>query len=189
MDQESWKNISDKDRNLYFVYAIIFLGVAARFIPHMPNLAPVTALAIFAATYLPKKQAIALPLAVRFVSDIFLGFFAWQQMLVVYACHLFGVLLGLWIKQSEKTSIRVLKIGSAGVLSASIFFLATNFAFLYTVYPHTWAGVMESYVNGLPFLRGTLAGDVGYTLALFGAYALSTRLVAEKTNKIQIQEA
>ena len=189
MDQESWKNFSDKDRNLYFVYAIIFLGILARFIPHMPNLAPVTALAIFAAVYLPKKQAIALPLAVRFVSDIFLGFFAWQQMLVVYACHLFGVLLGLWVKSSESTSRRTIKIVSSGVISAALFFLATNLAFLYSVYPHTWAGVVESYANGLPFLRGTLMGDVGYTLALFGAYALATRANALRANKLEIQEA
>jgi hypothetical protein len=87
------------------IYFIIILAVITRFIPHMPNAAPVTALAIFAAVYLPKKQAIGIPLVVRFVSDIFLGFFAWPQMLAVYAAHLVGVLFGLWVRKTTSLSL------------------------------------------------------------------------------------
>ena len=51
--------------------------------------------------------------------------------------------------------------------------LRTNFAFLYgNAYPHTWTGIISAYVNGLPFLRGTMAGDLGYGLFLFGTYEL-----------------
>lgn len=153
------------------IYFIIILGILTRFIPHMQNAAPVTALAIFAAAYLPKKQAIAIPLVVRFVSDIFLGFFSWPLMVAVYLAHLFGVLLGFWIKNSSGTA-RLFKIASSGFISGTVFFLLTNFAFLYKEYPHNWAGIALSYTNGLPFLRGTIIGDVGYTIALFGAYEL-----------------
>ncbi len=154
-----------------FIYLIIILAVAVRFIPHVPNFAPITALAIFAAVYLPKKQAIAIPLAVRFISDIFLGFFAWQMMLAVYASHLVGVLFGLWIKKNKNH--RWLKIAGSSIAASIIFFLVTNFAFLYSNYTHDLTGIITSYINGLPFLRGTMAGDLFYSFALFGGYALA----------------
>ncbi len=152
------------------IYFIIVFAIVARFIPHFPNVAPVTALAIFAAAYLPKKQAIVIPLAVRFISDIFLGFFSWPLMIAVYASHLVGVLFGLWFRKSANH--RWSKITASSLGASVIFFLATNFAFLYSTsaYSHNWAGVMLSYTNALPFFRGTLFGDLGYTLALFGAY-------------------
>lgn len=163
--------------NFIFIYSIIILAIISRFVPHLANAAPVTALAIFAAVYLPKKQAIGITLVVRFVSDLFLGFFAWPLLVAVYASHLFGILLGLWIKNSKENSANFwLKIFSSGITSSLVFFLTTNFAFLYKSYPHSWAGIMQSYINGLPFLRGTLVGDIGYTVALFALFALAVKL-------------
>ena len=154
------------------LYAIIILAVVTRFIPHMANIGVITALAIFGGAYLPKKQAVVLPLVARFVSDAFLGFFSWKLMLAVYASHLVGTLFGMWIKTSTKAKVRWLKIVTSGFGTAVLFFLITNFAFLYSPaeYPHTIAGILLSYTNGLPFFRGTLIGDIGYTVALFGAY-------------------
>lgn len=186
------------------IYFVILLAIAARFVPHMPNAAPITALAIFGAAYLPKKQAIAIPLVVRFISDIFLGFFSWPLMIAVYASHLVGVLFGLWIRQSinptgvilrpnaseaeesqtkqeilrhsdalmtqDDAIVKWLKIIASSFGASIIFFLVTNFAFLYASYPHNIAGIISAYTNGLPFFRGTLLGDLVYTSALFGAY-------------------
>lgn len=160
------------------IYFIILAAVAARFIPHMPNLAPITALAIFSAVYLPKKQAIGLTLASRFISDIFLGFFSWPLMVAVYASHLLGILFGLWINSSPKR--RWLKIVGSSLGAGVIFFLVTNFAFFYSGYQHNLAGIILSYINGLPFLRGTLLGDVGYSIALFGAYELALYVKSAK---------
>lgn len=161
------------------VYIIILIAIVTRFIPHMPNFAPITALAIFSAVYLPKKQAIVIPLVARLASDLLLGFFAWPLMVAVYASHLAGVAIGLWVKKSsEGSASRWLKIGSAGLFSSAIFFLVTNFVMLYpTSYPQNFAGLVLSYTNALPFLRGTLMGDVGYSLALFGGYAVARYLV------------
>jgi hypothetical protein len=165
-------------------------------------------------------------LAVRLVSDIFLGFFAWPLMLAVYASHLAGVLFGLWIKKSTTPSrqggtplpgsspgqalfqegntaaaVSPPRIGGvrhevtgggmnqwakviASSLGASIiFFLVTNFAFLYPGYTHDIAGITSAYVNGLPFFRGTVLGDLGYTAALFGAYQFA--LYAKTINRLK----
>ena|SRR3989338_648993 len=156
------------------LYLIIVLAIVTRFLPHEVNVGVVTALAIFAGSTLSKKQAIAIPLAVRFVSDIFLGFFSWPLMVAVYASHLVGALFGFWIKGTEKATSRWLKIITSALGSSAVFFLVTNFAFFYSVneYAHNMSGIMLSYTNGLPFLRGTVIGDVGYTVALFGGYEL-----------------
>ena len=84
------------------IYLIIILTVITRFVPHLANFAPITALAIFSAAYLPWKKSAALTLAARLVSDMFLGFFAWPLMLAVYGSHLVGVLFGVWIKNPSR---------------------------------------------------------------------------------------
>ena len=38
------------------------------------------------------------------------------------------------------------------------------------LYPHTLAGLAESYVAGLPFFRNTLVGDLFFTGVIFGTY-------------------
>lgn len=168
------------------IYFIIIFAIATRLIPHMANIAVVTALGMFAAAHLSKKQAVGLVMLVRFVSDLFLGFFSWPLMVAVYASHLVGVLFGLWIKRSvdkpaDKSASKWMKILASSVGGALIFFLITNFAFLYAQYPHTWSGIILSYINGLPFLRGTLIGDVGYAVVLFGVYDLVRYFSRAKT--------
>lgn len=176
------------------IYLIILFAVLTRFIPHMPNLAPVTALAIFGAVYLPKKQALVIPLAVRVISDIFLGFFSWPLMVAVYASHLVGFGLGLWVKKSSTDfSGRFAKLFGSAVVSALVFFLVTNFAFFYAPqeYAHNLSGVLLAYYNGLPFLRGTLVGDTAYTLALAVAFEGATYLAGKKlfSKKPQVNAA
>ena len=208
------------------IYLIIVLAIITRFIPHMPNFAPVTALAIFSAANMGWKKAAGLTLAVRFISDIFLGFFSWPLMVAVYASHLVGVGLGVWIKNfNHPVSLREtplldrrggsavipgysaelssfsrrstpalaggrwleqwMKIVSSSLAASAVFFLVTNFAFLYATYPHSIAGIMAAYANGLPFLRGTLLGDLSYTVALFGAYQLVQSSVVRRFIGIQ----
>ena len=162
------------------IYLVILAAVAARFIPHMPNFAPITALAIFSAAQLDWKKAAGITLAARLVSDLFLGFFSWPLMLAVYASHLVGILFGLWIKRQQSWT----RIGLSSLASSLLFFLVTNFAFLYAEYPHNLSGVMQSYINGLPFLRGTLVGDLGYTAVLFGALALVKYFASQKAKTL-----
>jgi len=151
----------------------------------MWNFAPVTALAIFAAIYLPKKQATALPLVVRFFSDAIIGLFSWPLMIAVYLAHLFGVLMGLWVRRNKSVG----RVIAAPIISAGVFFLITNFAWLYPTYPNDLSGIMLAYTNGLPFLRGTMFGDVIYTVALVGAYESVRYYLKFKTSPSVIPDA
>lgn len=177
--------MSFKKSILAYIF-IVATAVATRLLPHQWNFAPVTAVAIVSAIYLPIRHAVILPLAIRFVSDAIIGFFAWPQMIAVYLAHLFGAAMGLWVRKSaispgfqppSPTSERVgVRLGMwsrvllAPTISACVFFLVTNFAFLYKEYPHDLPGILLAYTNGLPFLRGTLLGDVIYTVVFVGAF-------------------
>jgi hypothetical protein len=207
------------------IYFIILLAIISRFVPHMPNFAPITALAIFAAAYLPWKKAAGITFAARLISDIFLGFVSWPMMLAIYASHGVGILLGLWIKHNSsvipesrgfasdirnpelnnsaialdaKPGSRILfggthnsgmtktswfRIFTSSLVASAIFFLVTNFAFLYSNYPHNLNGIIQAYINGLPFLRGTLMGDMFYSIALFGGYALAVKSAGWRTKR------
>jgi hypothetical protein len=44
-----------------------------------------------------------------------------------------------------------------------------------TMYPKTIEGLMACYVAGIPFLKGTLLGDLFYSGVLFGAFALAQK--------------
>ncbi len=161
------------------LYLLILLAAASRLVVHEPNVAPITAIAIFAAAVLPKKPAFTLPLIARLVSDVLIGFFSWPLMVAVYASHAAGSLLGLWVKRNTGVA-KVLSIAGSSLAASVLFFLVTNFAFLYSEYPHTWAGIVESYTNALPFFRGTLVGDLAYTAALFGAYEAAKYFIAKR---------
>jgi hypothetical protein len=54
-----------------------------------------------------------------------------------------------------------------------LFFLVTNFAhwWFFGMYAHTVAGLIECYVQALPFFRYTLTGDGLFAGMFFGAYA------------------
>lgn len=150
-------------------YFLIFAAVILRLIPHAPNFAPVTAIALFGGTYLRnKKLAIFVPLAAMLVSDIFIGFYDFKIWLSVYLSFAISGLLGLWLRRRKDLGNTM-----AVTLMASVqFYAITNFAVwaFGTMYAPTASGLLASYVNALPFFRNTLYSDFFYVGILFGLY-------------------
>src|SRR3989338_422132 len=156
-------------------FVLIALGVAARFLPHPANFAPIGAIAIFSGIYLPKKWAIVLPLAAVFFSDIFIGFYSWPILLSVYVGFVIMGLIGLLVRKNKKLST----ILGGTILGSVIFYLITNFSVwtFGSLYAHTLTGLWQSYVMAIPFFRNSLLGDLFYTGALVGAYEASLALL------------
>jgi hypothetical protein len=151
-------------------YALVIFGAMMRLMPHLPNFAPIAAVALFGAVYLKRSHALLLPIAALFVSDIFIGFDTWQSRLVVYGSFLLVGLIGLLVRRYKSFGSIV-----AGSLTGSVvFYLITNLVFLYppTMYSHDLGGQLASYYNALPFFRNTLLGDLFFTGLLFGSYEL-----------------
>lgn len=152
---------------------IVSIGVLSRFLPHIPNFAPITAIALFSGVYLEKRYALILPLAAMIISDYFLGFHS--TTFFVYFSFLISAGIGILIK-NKKTPVNILK----GSLVASIqFFIITNFGVwaATNMYEKSFAGLMYCYYMGIPFFRGTIMGDLFYTGVFFGGYELSKVIV------------
>ena len=155
-------------------FAMILLAALSRLLPHLPNFAPITALALFSAVYLDKKQTFIVPIAAMLTSDYFIGFYpgvAW-----VYASFIAIGFIGLWLRKHRGTAQTI----GATLAGSVLFFIVTNLGVWISsqvTYPHTLAGLTECYAAAIPFFRNTLLGDGVYVGAMFGAYELARKFI------------
>jgi len=149
---------------------MILAAAAFRILPHPPNFSPIAAMALFGAAKFPgRPSAFVLPLAAMFASDLILGLHSFIP--IIYGCFALIVLIGFRLRKRSSAG-GVL----AGSLAASgLFFVITNLAVwaLGTMYPHTGFGFIECFTAGVPFFWNTLAGDLFFTVVLFGALAFA----------------
>jgi len=169
-------------KNLILILAIIALAVASRLVKHPPNFTPVVAMSIFAGYYLNKKWGWLLPMVAMFLSDAFIGFYDWRLMAVVYLSIGLSFVLGYGFKRFGNWR----SVLACSLTASVLFFILTNFAVwaLYQWYPHTWAGLLNCFVMALPFFKNTLAGDLVYSVALFGTYEFAWFYVNQKQTKL-----
>ncbi len=152
---------------------LITIGLIGRLVPHLPNVVPITAIALFAAAYLHKREAIIVFFVTMFVSDVIIGFYQWQVMMVVYLSFFLVTIVGRHLR-NRVTAARLLGLTLA---SSFLFFVTTNWAVwqFTTLYPRTLSGLIECYTLALPFLKNSLMGDVIYSGLLFGiVYIISS---------------
>lgn len=155
---------------LIALLSAILGAVALRLVPHPPNFSPIDAMALFSGAYLGRRVlAFAAPLGALLLSDLVLGFYHGQA--TVY----FSVALIVMIGMVALTRRTPLRIGAAGIAGSVLFFVITNFGmWLFSgIYPRTLVGLEACYVAAIPFFRNTLAGDLFYTVLLFGGFALA----------------
>ncbi len=143
------------NRNLV-IFSMIVLAVITRLLPHPPNVAPITGIALFAAYRLgDKRVAFLLPLFCMFVTDVFLGF---HSIIPFVYLAIVGIsCIGIFSK----------KINSLTVLKSSIlFFFVSNFGVWLLGYPNTLAGFISCYTLALPFFINSILGDLFFYHAL-----------------------
>lgn len=166
------------NRQLYvFAIFLVLAAAASRLLRHFgfinlpPNVAPIAALALFGAAYLPRRIAVLLPFAAMLVSDVMIGFYSPAIMATVYLSFAACVVIGFWLRRS----MSALRIAAASLTGSVLFFLTTNAAvWLFgTMYPKTLGGLGAAYLAGLPFFRNTVIGDLAFCGLMFGAYGLA----------------
>ena len=165
--------------------SLIIFAVSSRLMPHPANFAPIAAVAIFGGAVLPRKWAIALPLAAMVLSDLVIGlhpliWYTWGSfVLIALASH-------KYVKPEKPMAILGASVG------ASIFFyLVTNFGVWAQgqMYSMSFAGLIRCYYMALPFFRNTLFGDLFFTGLLFGLYALVYKLASTSFDTKHIQKS
>ena len=147
-----------KERNRNIVIAtLIILAVLSRLVPHPPNFAPITGIALFPQKNNNKLFSVFIPIIPLFISDLFIeisfiNIFVYLSFIIIY-------FLG-----SISTKIEV----------------KTVFVFDYFFYfNQSWSliqatknieGLIACYTFALPFFVNTILGDLFYSFILFRSF-------------------
>lgn len=177
-------------RNYLLAFVMLILATALyRVIPYDMRAgwlgAPQFAMAIFAGSVIKdKKWAFALPIFSMLMSDIVMqvmqaynpglmpGFYSGQLLNYILIASL--TVIGFFINRSKPVEI------GAGILAApTVYFLLSNFI----VWAgnggwhrtKTFAGMMQSYADGLPFYKMDILGTLVWSIVLFGSYQLAAK--------------
>lgn len=146
--------------------SFVVFAMLIRLLPHPPNFAPITAVALFAGTnYGGKYWAILMPLFAMVVTDIFLGFSLITP--VVYLSFVCITLLGSLLKKISFLNI---------LFSSLIFFITTNLGVWALYYPISPEGLTSCFTLALPFFANSIVGDLFFS----GVLVLGYRFVAQR---------
>ncbi len=167
--------------------AFFVLAITLRFLPHLPNMAPMAALALFAGCYLSSRVGLILAFGAMAVSDLIghwfevpsMGLYSRGTMLTVYLAIGLTACVGTFLRGR----VNMISVPLASLGGTAIFFLSTNFACWLDPmmgYSQNASGLLSCYFNAVPFARNTLVGDLLYSGLLFGIYAalVAPRLVS-----------
>jgi hypothetical protein len=143
---------------------MILIAAASRLVPHPPNFAPITALALFSgAKFSDKRLALLVPITALVLSDTVLGFY--KQLWIVYGAFCLVVCIGFLVRRRSSSFV----IAAATLTSSILFFVLTNLGVWVfgSLYPKTVEGLITCYIAAIPLFQNAVLGDVFYTALLF----------------------
>lgn len=179
--------------------ALLIAGVGSRlWLQHLPNFAPISAIALFAGYFFRSwLVAASLPIMIMGLSDHFIGGYDGRMMVLVHASlalpvlyrgalrRRFPVANGQATGDGQATARFFAAIFGTSLAASCVFFLVTNFGawMWFDMYESTLPGLADCYIKALPFFRPTLAGDLVFTAALFGGYhvAVARGMISERS--------
>jgi hypothetical protein len=174
---------TENTSRIFAIGGMILLAAISRVLPHPPNFAPITAMALFGGAYFnDKRLAFLVPLGAMLISDSIIGFHSTQP--IIYACFALITLIGFRLQNNKSIG----KITLATLAGSTLFFIVTNFAvwIMSDFYPHTASGLMMCYAAGIPFYDSSLLsspalntflGDLTFSAVFFGAFALAEKKI------------
>lgn len=175
-------------KNSAVMVGLVAVAVITRLLITEPNVHAVTAAALFAGFYFRSRlTAACVPLLAMTASNWVLGGYTKEVMVAVYA----SLVLPIAWRGVLRSKLSVTRVGGVAVTSSIAFFVITNAAVWDAGrwYPHTWDGLVRCYTAALPFFTNALIGDAIFSGALFGAYALVTRLSAASSPALTLSTA
>ena len=154
-------------RGVLVAVGLIAAMAAARFMPHPPNFTPVMSVALFgSAVFLNRYIGIALATAAMLLSDAIMGLHS--TLPFVYGSMAIAGVMGFMLREN-RSPLRVLSVTLAGSV---VFFLVTNLGvfLMQDMYPRTASGLIACYAMAIPFFKNSLAGDLAFSVVLFGSH-------------------
>ena len=167
------------------ICAMIFVVAFSRFLSPIHNFSPLGAMSLFGAAYFAKKwQVFLIPILAIFLSDLFInnvvlhqyypeftflypGFY-WQ-----YGSYLLIALVGIFLFKKIDSS----RIIGGALLSTVIFFIVSNLGVWASglLYPMTIEGLGACFLAAIPFIKGSLLGNLFYSALLFGSFSFAQK--------------
>ena len=156
--------IKERNRNIV-IASIIILAVLSRLVPHPPNFAPITGIALFSSKKINNKLfGILFPIIPLFISDLFIGIsfiniFVYLSFIIIY-------FLGSISPKIDVKSV---------FFSSVIFFILTNLGVWYLGYPKNVEGLITCFTLAVPFFINTILGDLFYSFIFFRSYKVAKK--------------
>ena len=156
----------------YIIIGLVVLAILTRLIPHPPNFAPITGIALFSAINFNNTFfKFLVPLISLVIFDLIIGFSLIN--IFVYLSFIVIVLVGNHFKKIKLKSI---------LISSIVFFIISNFGVWIIGYPKTVNGIIMCYTAAIPFFINTILGDLFYSFLLKYTFNISLKLNIIKTN-------
>ena len=182
-----------KRTNISILLAIflIFLAAGSRIINaqlHAANFVPIAAIGLFSGSVIKDKRiAFLVPLLGQFLADVYFqfftkvpGFYDLAGQLFNYGAIIGATALGVSMKQPKILTTLAYLFGAS-----TLFFLISNFGYFAGGWNgYSIAGLIKTYVDGVPFFKYTLAGDMAGGVLLFGGYFLVQLALMKKAQKV-----
>lgn len=168
------KFLSEQKEILFLLIIIVISAV----LPHPANVTPIGALGLFSGTYMRRSGFLLLPVAAALFADLTtVGVYSVLIMFFVYSGHLVSSLCGRYLVR-DRSLFNGLPVA---VVAASVgFYLVSNIGNWWVYQPHTWAGLVECYTLGLPYLARTLVGNVLYSALFFAVFTSMQQLITRQ---------
>jgi len=165
----------NEQKEILFLLVLVVISVV---LPHPANVTPIGALGLFAGTHLRKQGFLLLPVAAAMFADLTtVGVYSVLIMFFVYTGHLVSALCGRYLVRGRSLSTRL----PIAVVAASVgFYLVSNLGNWWVYQPHSFAGLVECYTLGLPYLARTLFGNALYGALFFGVFALMQQVLSRQ---------
>ena len=182
--------LTEKINPRFTVLLVMMVAVAAMRIPNAAqltlwaNFTPIGAMGLFGGAHFTSKwKAYAFPLLTLLVSDLIINYFVFDgkygimygKWYIIYGVFALIVFFGkILIKK-----VSVQNVILASIVAALSHWLIADFTVwigggtdLRTMLPlaKNWAGLMQCYAQGFPFMKNFLMGNLVYSGILFGAF-------------------
>jgi hypothetical protein len=174
------KLLKNNKKSILGMSVLILLGVLTRTLFHLGvNIEFVTGISLLSGyVFKNRLKSLIVPLLIMLISDLIIGnsiifVFTWSAFLAV---PLFSQVLETIKPKNELKT--VLAAQFLGILSSIFFFLWTNFGVVVTtqMYTRNFQGLIQSYINALPFLRNQLFGNLILIPLIFSVYFILKKI-------------
>jgi len=149
-------------KKLIIAIILVIVGIIYRlFLTDIPNVEPITAIALIAGSMLGGYYTFCIPLAIVVITDMYIGnniifLYTWSAWALMGWCG--------WLLRNRKKNIwkHSLELTGMSLFSSTFFFLWTNFGVwqAWKLYPKTWPGLISCYIAGLPFFRNNILSNL-----------------------------